>query len=564
MYFYAYLLTLFTKHVTKHFFFVYPQEKVIVNLSFSNFITRLKIMVNLHQTKSYLTGLLYLALVFAVSLPLTACENEADSASKNSAGNGKDNPAIFKGIVSEVHGDVSTKVLDGDVRHIQVGQKLSANNVLVVEPASSVVVTISDASVFKVDGKSEIAFDAAMVDSLRQRITVSLHSGKLLFDVQKQAVKDEFEIQTENLTSIVRGTAGFMEYADGLEVSSLKEGRLEIVAKTDSRSIITGGQTLLANASGVKTLSLVSSGTLFLAKAIDSLSTEMAATLGVHASKINLDSLESKLVEFDDGYKKKYETFVKRTQVQFKPMGLNEYIGKPSVLLEALFVPGAFVTVMGIRDTIPESGLYKRTFEWEDSSAFGPKHFVANCSNDEVEYICHTWNTNFVSSKMAEVLTKADERKAVAAKDTTVAQPQKLKLAVVVEGSGRERIHVLPEERDIPGTLRFNITGLVGADLKQITNITVKRKGKVIKVFNDDEITTNSFKLPIRLKQNRIAHFEIVARLSNGKKIKAKKVYETYCYFDNYEDGKKSNRIYDMSAEEEYKNVVQKQLLKDE
>ena len=167
------------------------------------------------------------------------------------------------------------------------------------------------------------------------------------------------------------------------------------------------------------------------------------------------------------------------------------------------------------------------------------------------------------NSVSTEVLTKADERKAVAVKDT-VAQPQQLKLAVVVEGSGRERVHVLPEERDIPATLRFSITGLAGADLKQIKNITVKRKGKVIKVFSDDEITTNSFKLPIRLKQNRIAHFEIVARLSNGKKIKAKKVYETYCYFDNYEDGKKSNRIYDMSAEEEYKNVVQKQLLKNE
>ena len=104
----------------------------------------------------------------------------------------------------------------------------------------------------------------------------------------------------------------------------------------------------------------------------------------------------------------------------------------------------------------------------------------------------------------------------------------------------------------------------MGADLSQIRKITVKRKGVIIKTFSGDELITNSFKLPIRLKQNRIAHIEIIATFVNGKKIKAKKVYETYCYFENYEGGKKSNRINDMTAEEEYKNVVSKRLLKDE
>ena len=123
---------------------------------------------------------------------------------------------------------------------------------------------------------------------------------------------------------------------------------------------------------------------------------------------------------------------------------------------------------------------------------------------------------------------------------------------------------MLPEERDIPATLRFSVAGLMGSGMSQIKNIVVKRKGAIVKTYSDDELTTNSFKLPIRLKQNRIAHFEIIATFVNGKKIKARKVYETYCFFENYEDGKKSNRINDMTAEEEYKNVVSKHLLKDE
>ena len=98
----------------------------------------------------------------------------------------------------------------------------------------------------------------------------------------------------------------------------------------------------------------------------------------------------------------------------------------------------------------------------------------------------------------------------------------------------------------------------------QIRKIVVKRKKSVIKTFSGDELLTNSFKVPLRLKQNRIARIEITAFLVNGKKIKARKVYETYCYFDNYEGGKKSNRVNDMSAEEEYENVVSKHLLKNE
>ena len=141
---------------------------------------------------------------------------------------------------------------------------------------------------------------------------------------------------------------------------------------------------------------------------------------------------------------------------------------------------------------------------------------------------------------------------------------KKLKPSVIIEGLGRERIHVLPEERDIPATLRFSVVGLTGGDLKQIKKIVIKRKGAVVKTIKADEITTNSFKFPIRLKQNRIAHFEVAVTLAKGKTIKEKKVYETYCYFENYEDGKKSNRINDMTAEEEYKNVVSKHLLKNE
>ena len=531
--------------------------KVIVNFFFEILITRLKNMVGKNQAKMYRAGLLGVALVFAVSL--SAC---GESSNKDNNVNTIPQKPVFNGVVRNIVGDARVKPVDDDATSLRVGLAVHERSTVVTEAGSSVVISVADGSALKTDGHSEFAIDVTKADELKRKISLSLGYGKLLFDVQKQAVKDEFEIRTENISSVVRGTAGFIENVDGLEVSSLKEGLLDIAMKGNSAHALKGGQTLVFNTNGAKVLSLASSGTVILSRAIDSMATEAAAELGVHAAKLSLDKIESMLLEFDDAYKKKVENFIKRTQVEFKPKVLNEYIGKPSVTLEALFVPGNFVSVLGIVDTIPESGIYKRTFEWEDSSAFGPKHFVVNCSNGEVEYICHTWNTNFVSAKMAEVLTKADERKSNVVKDTV--QPKILKPKIIIEGSGRERIHVLPEERDIPATLRFSVAGLMGADLSQIKKIIVKRKGVVIKTYSDDELTTNSFKLPIRLKQNRIAHIEIVVTFVNGKKIKAKKVYETYCYFENYEDGKKSNRINDMTAEEEYKNVVSKRLLKNE
>ena len=539
---------------------VYRGDKVIVSFFFEIIITRLKRMLGVYRLVRIQEGLLSVVLVLALSLVFSAC---GDSDSRKNANGSESVEHIFRGTVRQVVGDVQLKTFDGESSRLEVGHKFFEGSKLVAEPRASVVISVADGSALKMDGKTEVELDAKVLESLRRKVVISLHQGRLMFDIQKQTVKDEFEIRTDKFGATIHGTAGFAENVDGLEIISLKSERLEVMSENGLTSVIAAGQTLLANDNGVRVLSLSSSGTLILARAIDSIATESSSKLGVRASRLALDEVEKKLQNYDDAYKKKVESFIKKTQPQFKAKPLNEYIGKPVAPLEASFVPGTYVMVLGIRDSIPESGLYKRSFEWEDSTAYGAKRFIVNCGNDEVEYICHTWNTNFVSAKMAEILTKANERKAVAVKDSSQ-QSKKVKKSIAIEGSARERIHVLPEERDIPATLRFSVTGLAGADLKQIRKIVVKRKKSVIKTFSGDELLTNSFKVPLRLKQNRIARIEITAFLVNGKKIKARKVYETYCYFDNYEGGKKSNRVNDMSAEEEYKNVVSKHLLKNE
>ena len=543
---------------------VYRGDKVIVNFLFEIIITRLKHMYGNLRARISLNGLCGVVLLVVASLLFSACDEKTKQTHKKNMGSTQNVVAtqIFKGHVKEIQGGARLKYLNGMPRSLSVGQKVFENNLLLTESGGALVLSVADGSAFKMDGKAEVELDAKKFESLKQRFTISLHYGKLFFDIQKQAVRDEFEIRTEKVASITQSSAGFVENVDGLEIYSIKEGRHD-VSLNDSVIVIKGGQTLLANDNGIKILTLAGSGSLILARAIETIASKATATHGMPVKKLNLDKIASLIKTFDDAYKKKSDGFIKKNRAQFKPKILNEYIGTPSVTLEALFVPGHYVSILGIRDTIPESGLYRRTFEWEDSTAFGPKRFIVTCGNGEVEYTCHTWNTNFVSAKMAEILTKANERKSQAARDSSQ-QLKKLKPSVIIEGLGRERIHVLPEERDSPATLRFSVVGLTGGDLKQIKRIIIKRKGAVVKTFKADEITTNSFKFPIRLKQNRIAHFEVAVTLAKGKTIKAKKVFETYCYFENYEDGKKRNRINDMTAEEEYKNVVSKHLLKNE
>ncbi len=543
---------------------IYRGDNVIVNFLSEIIITRLKHMYGNLHTRMNLNGLWSIVLLIAVSLLMTSCEEKSKQTHKKNKGSTQNVVVaqIFKGHVKKIQGGARLKYLNGMPRSVSVGQKVFENNMLLTEAGGGLVLSVADGSAFMMDGKSEVELDAKKFESLKQRFMISLHYGKLFFDVQKQAVRDEFEIRTEKLASITQSSAGFVEKIEGLEIYSIKEGRHD-VSLNDSVIVIKGGQTLLANDNGIKIMTLAGAGSLILARTIETIVLKAVTTQGTPTAKLNLDKITSLIKTFDNAYKKKSDGFIKKNRAQFKPKILNEYIGKPSVTLEALFVPGNYVSILGIRDTIPESGLYRRTFEWEDSTAFGPKRFIVTCSNGEVEYTCHTWNTNFVSAKMAEILTKANERKSQVARDSSL-QLNKLKPSVIIEGLGRERIHVLPEERDIPATLRFSVEGLTGGDLKQIKRIVIKRKGAVVKTIKADEITTNSFKFPIRLKQNRIAHFEVAVTLAKGKTIKAKKVFETYCYFENYEDGKKSNRINDMTAEEEYKSVVSKHLLKNE
>ena len=146
-------------------------------------------MVAIFQTKLFRVGALGTALV--LSGALCACDGEKKNANKVLS-----DKHVFNATVREITGDAKI-IIDDEAYSLSVGQNVFEKTQLETGVASSVVLSVADGSALKVDGKSAIQFDVT-IESLKRTMSVALHQGRLMFDVQKQAIKDEFEISTEH------------------------------------------------------------------------------------------------------------------------------------------------------------------------------------------------------------------------------------------------------------------------------------------------------------------------------------------------------------------------------
>ncbi|MBR6379366.1 MAG: hypothetical protein IKS02_05270, partial [Fibrobacter sp.] len=212
---------------------------------------------------------------------------------------------------------------------------------------------------------------------------------------------------------------------------------------------------------------------------------------------------------------------------------------------------GTIVTVWGERDTVPESGIYQKTLTWGDS-AFGTKRFLVGCSDGDVELPCYMWVTEYVP------MPALGEAEPVA--DTTAAKPAEdaaanLKLSVKIGGGRNERVHLDLPATELNTNLKFNLTGIAAGDLEQLKSLVVLRNGKPFKTFDANDLTSLAYEVPVSIERNKIADFEVVATLKNGKNYRAKKTYEVYCMVANHPGGKARNSI--VPPDQEYERLKQ-------
>jgi len=478
---------------------------------------------------------------------------------------------------------------------LRFGQTVAEKDRIRTGAESEAVMAINDGSSLWITELSDVVLDAEIFDSLNHQVSVRVNNGAVLFDVQKQPTGRTVNFTTGVATAAIRGTAGFVASVNGQMVTSLKQGLVSVNSIAGNTGEVVQNQTLIVGKNGViKNLNLKSSGT---------------KALSIELSNVNIwgmgpesEEFEKALTDFDNDYEKRREEFAKK--VNFRANPLPDTLMLPSVTLQARVNPGIVVTVMGESDTVPESGIYQRTVEWADDS-YGPKRFSVTCSEGDIEIECFTWKSNYTPASKpagddasadsaaradsiavaeaaaaeAAAAEKAAAEKAAAEKaagknaagkkadqaDASTANEKKTTKSVNVSlklvGGKTERKHLDPPAPEYKTNLKFSLAGITDADISEIASVTVKRKGEVVQSFNN--VSALTYEVPVSIKLNTIAKFDIEIALKNGKKIRTTKTYEVFCFRRNHM-GKARNCVQydkvdgggcDESHEEEYEAV---------
>lgn len=447
---------------------------------------------------------------------------------------------------------------------LRFGQTVAEKDRIRTGAESEAVMAINDGSSLWITELSDVVLDAEIFDSLNHQVSVRVNNGAVLFDVQKQPTGRTVNFTTGVATAAIRGTAGFVASVNGQMVTSLKQGLVSVNSIAGNTGEVVQNQTLIVGKNGViKNLNLKSSGT-------KALSMELA-NVNIWGMGPESEEFEKALTDFDNDYEKRREEFAKK--VNFRANPLPDTLMLPSVTLQARVNPGIVVTVMGESDTVPESGIYQRTVEWADDS-YGPKRFSVTCSEGDIEIECFTWKSNYTppskpvgddasadSAARADSIAAAEAAAAAAAEaaaaekaaaekaagknaagkkadqaDASAANEKKTTKSVNVSlklvGGKTERKHLDLPASEYKTNLKFSLAGITDADISEIASVTVKRKGEVVQSFNN--VSALTYEVPVSIKLNTIAKFDIEIALKNGKKIRTTKTYEVFCLRRNH------------------------------
>ncbi len=458
--------------------------------------------------------------------------------------------SLLKAKARYVVGEVDLQKNQKDWKKLQIGGKIVENDKVRTGVESEADISVADGSVLKIIENTSVLFSVDSADGAKKLVVIDIGKGKVHFDIQKQK-NQQYKFKTGTATAAIRGTAGFVGSVNGKMVASLKEGKVEVTTAQGKTENIVQNQTVLVDDEGkTKLLKLKSSGTEALSNVIDSV------TQALDGKPVDNAAIESSLKKFDADYAAAQKSFEKTLQFRATPIGDTLFV--PSVTLTARATPGILVTVWGETDTVPSNGIYQKTFAWDDS-AYGTKRFLASCGNGRVELPCFMWVAEYAAmsavTEAPEATSEEAKPAATAPKAEPKAESKNLKLSVKVSGGRSERVHLDLPATELSTNLKFSLSGITADDLDQLKSITVLRNGKPFKTIDASDLTSLSYEVPVSIARNKIADFEVVATLKNGKNFRAKKTYEVYCLVTNHPGGKARNSI--VPPDQEYERLKQ-------
>ena len=328
------------------------------------------------------------------------------------------------GKVRSVIGDVTTqKKSEGNWVPLRVGAKVKEKDVIRTLVESQAIVALPDGSTISVEENSLVEFSQLLSEDGVQTAMTDIKSGKVRFDVQKQASKESsFKFKTGTATAAIRGTDGVIGMSSkGTPIASLRNGRLEIDLSGKVVGI-NGGQTAVPNGDDFLILELSSSGDLDFLNEIDAMLSDTSMTL---------DKLKEAILAKDNEYKAKQTDAKDSLKCTFE--SLPDTIYTPSATIKGICPAGVGVEIGGER--IESSGeLIQFTPNWAPS-AVGEKKFPVICYSGKVSFGCADLKTYYMQQPDTTVKDSASQMTATSFQVTT---PSPLKIcetgAATIEG----------------------------------------------------------------------------------------------------------------------------------
>jgi len=437
--------------------------------------------------------------------------------------------SIFKTKARSVIGDVH--LLKGGVgdtwKQVRIGNWVVENDRVQTRIESEAKLDALDGSTLIVSENSDVTLEAAEDSAGSRLYLVSIGNGKVYFDIQKQRTAS-YKFKTSSAGAAIRGTAGFVGDVKGNTVVSLKQGLVDVTGKTGKVSKIVQKQTILVDLKGkTSKMNLKSSGTKQLARAIDSLA---------ETSEVTAASLQKSLKTFDELYDARLKVF--KSKVNFVSQKLDSVITEPRVKLRAFVDSGVVVTVWGESDTIGADGVYQREFTW-GRSAGGIKRFLVSCSDGFVEYICDSTLVTRYEAPMDSGEAELSELPMI----------QRLEVDL---GGATELVHLPPPTGRVTKNLRISLKGITKKDLEELSSLTVKRGGKTIRTYNENQLTALSYTIPLIMgPYNTVGRgivakdveIDVVAVTKSGKEFASHKTFHAFCNRGNHDP-----ETYEMAA----------------
>ena len=328
------------------------------------------------------------------------------------------------GKVRSVIGDVTTqKKSEGNWVPLRVGAKVKEKDVIRTLVESQAIVALPDGSTISVEENSLVEFSQLLSEDGVQTAMTDIKSGKVRFDVQKQASKESsFKFKTGTATAAIRGTNGAIGLSSkGTPVASLRNGKLELTVY-NQKVEIKGGETIITTEKEVMVMELTSSGDLEFLNEIDAILSDTTMTG---------DKLKEAIQAKDNDYTAKQTAAKDSLKCTFE--AIPDTIYTPSVAIKGTCPAGVGVEIGGERNE-STGEMVQFTPNWAPS-AVGEKKFSVICYSGKVSFGCADLKTYYMQQPDTTVTDSASQITATSFKVTT---PSPLKIcetgAATIEG----------------------------------------------------------------------------------------------------------------------------------